>query len=287
MSQPISTTSLHEWMLKTLTRKGQFAADAELVIARLLEAEQRGSTVGSLSAFAEILSALDLGDVDPRARTLTVTETPAVAVLDGSTGLGQVGASRAMALALQKASQTGIALVVVKNSQPLVDVAGIALLAAKEGCLGFCAANWGKADHATNAGTPWLSAQPQAWAMPHADALWVTAHLATAFDPLKSVVSLLLTAGLTDSKLPSAKKRASPFGAGAEYACLAIHPASFSAVVSIERIGNELATNAADGSSGWSRIDKSPLPETLSLSMAVWDALKEAGTAARLPFPTA
>lgn len=282
MSSSIATSVLREWMLKALTRKGQFAADAELVIARLLEAEQRGSTVGGLSTFAEILSAIDLGDVDPRARTLTVTDAPAIAVLDGSTGIGQVGASRAMLLALQKAPQAGMALVVVKNSQPFVDVAGIAALAAKEGCIGFCAGNWGKADGEASPG--WLSAQPQAWALPHSDNVWISSSKPMGLDAtFAGVLSLALTAGLTDSKLPSAKKRASPFGAGVEYACLAIHAATFSAVASLTRIGEELAAYNSDGSAGWSRLPSAP--ETVTLSANVLGALIEAGQTARVPFP--
>ncbi|HET6423268.1 MAG TPA: Ldh family oxidoreductase [Planctomycetaceae bacterium] len=284
MSSPIETEVLHEWMLKVLTRKGQFAADAELVIARLLEAEQRGSITGGLTTFAEILTAIDLGDVDPRARTLTVTDAPAIAVLDGSTGIGQVGASRAMQLAVQKASLTGIALVVVKNSQPLVDVAGIAALAAKEHCLGFCTANWGKADRDTASG--WLSSQPQAWAMPHGQNVWITSSNLSGIESIAAgVLSLVLTAGLTDSKLPAAKKRASPFGAGAEYACIAIHPATMGTTESLTRIGDELT--ASDGAAGWSAFPVGPLQDTFSLAPNVLGALIEAGQAARVPFPAA
>lgn len=284
MPKPIETAVLREWMLKVLTRKGQFAADAEIVIARLLEAEQRGSVPGGLTAFAEILTAIDLGDVDPRARTLTVTDAPAMAVIDGSTGIGQVGASRAMQLALQKAMQTGIALVVVKNSQPLVDVAGIASLAAKEHCLGFCAANWGKADRETRPG--WLSCQPQAWAFCHGEHVWITSSNLTVMESIASgVLSLVLTAGLTDSKLPAAKKRASPFGAGTEYACLAIHPATVGATESLARIHEELA--ASDGIAGWSSFPLGPVPESFALRPETLGVLIEAGKAARVPFPAA
>lgn len=283
MASSLSTANLREWMLKVLTRKGQFAADAELVIARLLEAAQRGCAAGGLSTFADILTAIDLGDVDPRARTLTVTDAPAMAVLDGSTGIGQVGASRAMHLAVQKAQTAGIALVVVKNSQPLVDVAGIAALAANEGCFGFCAANWGKADREIIPG--WLSSQPQAWCVRLADRFWTTTELTTGAPAAMGVLSLLLTAGLTESKLPSAKKRASPFGAGAEYACVAIQWTMFPAGESLARIGDELS--ASKGTAGWTPMPSGPIPETITIEDAVRMALVEAGQSARVPFPPA
>ncbi len=300
MSHPLSVTLpaavLQEWMLKALTRKGQFAADAQLVIARILEAETAERPTGGLSSFANILTAIDLGDVDPRARTLTVVDAPAIAVLDGSTGIGQVGASRAMMLAIQKAQVTGIALVVVKNSQPEVDVAGIAALATATGCVGFCTANWGRADTSTQpGGTAWLSSQPHGWAIPHKDRIWTalrgsTDHpdlpLASLNDAFRGILSLALTAGLTDCKLPSAKKRASPFGAGAEYACMAIHIPSFSAVDSFTRIGDELTQHASDGSAGWKSVTAGALPESLSIRADVLEALQRVGTESRVPFPS-
>ena len=189
-----------------------------------------------------------------------------------------------MQLAVQKAQSAGIALVVVKNSQPLVDVTGIAALAANEGCLGFCAANWGKADRETSPG--WLSSQPQAWCVRVADRLWASSELTSGTPAVAmGVLSLLLTAGLTDSKLPSGKKRASPFGAGTEYACLAIPPAAFSSGDALTRIGDELA--ASDGAAGWTPLPSEPLPEMLSISDDVRQALIEAGQTARVPFPVA
>lgn len=282
-------------MLKALTRKGQFAADAQLVIARIIEAQAAERTVGGLHTFARILTAIDLGDVDPRARTLTVVDAPAIAVLDGSTGIGQVGASRAMLLAVQKAETTGIALVVVKNSQPEADVTGIAAVAAASGCIGFCTANWGRAEFATHpdAGA-WLSSQPHGWAIPHRDRIWSalrsstetsSSTLASCHDAFRGLLALALTAGLTNSKLPSIKKRASAFGGGAEYACMAIHLPTFSATESFTRIGDELTKHASDGSAGWTSTATGTIPESLSLSAALIETLQQAGTEVRVPFP--
>lgn len=291
----VSVAVLQEWMLKILTRKGQFAADAQLVMARVLEAETTGRATGGLASFARILTAIDLGDVDPRARTLNVIDAAAIGVLDGSTGIGQVGASRAMTLAMQKAQTAGIALVIVKNSQPEVDVAGIAGLAATAGCVGFCTANWGKATMATHSeGTAWLSSQPHGWAIPHPEGNWTALRdnggtddpsLASLDAAFRGLLGLALTAGLADGKLPSAKKRASPFGAGAEYACMAIHLASFAAADSFARIGAELAQHAANGNTGWQRMPTESLPELLQVTPEVLEELQRVGTESRVPFP--
>ncbi|MDP1798883.1 MAG: Ldh family oxidoreductase [Planctomycetaceae bacterium] len=292
----VPTAVLQEWMLKVLTRKGQFAADAQLVIARVLEAEIAARTIGGLASFANILTAIDLGDVDPRARTLPLIDAPAMAVLDGSTGIGQVGASRAMTMAIQKSQTTGIALVVVKNSQPEVDAAGIAALAAAAGCIGCCVSNWGRAVFPTQIDGPaWLSSQPHGWAIPHRDRVWTALRraedealpsLASLNDAFRGVLSLALTVGLTDSKLPSAKKKSSPFGAGAEHTCIAIHIPSFSVTDSFTRIGDELAQQAGDGTAGWQLIPVAALSASVSVNADVLEALHRVGTESRVPFPT-
>lgn len=295
MTHEVSTAVLQEWMHGLLKRKGQFAADAQLVIDRVLEAEAAGRTIGGLNSFAKIITAIDMGDVDPRARTLNVIDAPAIAVLDGSTGIGQVGACRAMSLAIQKAQTAGMAMVVVKNSQPEIDVAGIAAMAATAGCIGFCTSNWGKAALTTTEDSPaWLSSQPHGWAIPHRERVWTalrdggsenTPPLASLNDAFRGALALVLTAGLVDGKLPSAKKRASPFGAGAEHTCLAIHLPSFSAAESFSRIGEELTHHAGNGTAGWKVSNPADRPAVLSLSTELLESLRQLGTDSRVSFP--
>lgn len=284
----VSTSALQNWMHKVLQRKGLFAVDADLLIARLWEAEARGRPAGGLAAFEEIVAAIDAGDIDPRARTLTVVDQGAVAVIDGSTGAGQVGASRGMLLAIQKAQALGLALVLVKNSQPCRDVAVIAEMAAAAGCLGWCTSNVGKATVPLDEGGPaWLGTHPQAWALPDQQKAWVSYADCTDGGPtpslagmVRGVVSLAMTAGLTGSRLPSSKKRASPFGAGAEHACLAVHSEVFGGGF---RFGEELAAQEAALRPVWQAIPLTPLPEALSLSSATMTALHAVATQTRVP----
>src|SRR5258705_13008533 len=80
---------------------------------------------------------MDLGDIDPRARTITLHDTPAAALLDGSTGIGHVAATRAMLLVMEKARAVGTGTVVVRNSRLCGDAGGIARLAAEAGLIGL------------------------------------------------------------------------------------------------------------------------------------------------------
>lgn len=133
----VERTALELVAGKLLQRKGMFAAEAEIVVHRMIEADQSGRSQDGVGSLPDFLDAMDLGDIDPRARLITVTEAPAVAVLDGSTGMGHVAASRGMLMAIEKAKVGGIGNVVIRNSRPGGDLGTIATLAASQGLIGL------------------------------------------------------------------------------------------------------------------------------------------------------
>ncbi len=154
---------LTQLVVKLLQRKGMFVAEAEIVANCLIAADQSGYGADGVRTLPRLLEVLDLGDIDPRARLITVTETPAIAVLDGSTGMGQVAVTRAMLLAIEKAKVVGTGTVVVRNSQPCGAPGVYVRLAAEAGLIGFCT---------TSFGGSWLGGmgdQPFAWGLPAGD----------------------------------------------------------------------------------------------------------------------
>lgn len=278
----VSVESLRAWMRRILQRYGMFAADAELVIQRLLDAELRGRPNYGVALMAEIATAFDSGDIDPRARTLTVQETPAFAVLDGSTGVGQANVTKAMQLALQKAQAVGLGMVVVTNSQPCGDLAGYAELAAQANCIGFCTTNAGKANRSTKPdGAAVFADHPQAWAVPAGDQAWVACETTgegattTASGTIRGIVSLLLTAGLSGTRLPSAKRKASPYGAGAEHTCLAWHLPTWQAADNIRKLWDDLAPLLGPSGAGWQLVTLSNDAPEVTLSAATLSAIQD------------
>jgi hypothetical protein len=287
-STPVSRDALHAWMLKVLQRKGMFAADAELVASRLIEAEHRGRAEYGLVLLGEIVGAMDLGDIDPRARTLAVLDLPGTAILDGSTGAGQVGATQAMQAAIHKAQAAGVGLAIVKNSQPCGDVRLYAELAAQAGCIGFCTTNMGKA--ALPAGNaPVFGAHPQAWAVPAGDNVLVSLQFLHEREPdvsryagERGLISLVLTAGLTGARTPSQKRKASPYGAGAEHCCLAIHGGALQAEATLPAVVTETWQLMQSAVGGWEAVAKSPLPDEIALSATGRTAIDEVAKAVRI-----
>jgi hypothetical protein len=286
--------TLRSWMRRVLQRYGMFAADAELVIQRLLEAELRGRPQGGVALLEEIATAFDGGDIDPRARALTIQDTPAIAVLDGSTGVGQAGATRAMQLAVQKAQAVGVGVVVLTNSQPCGDVAGYAELAAESNCIGFCTTNAGRATHPLQSGgVPVFADHPQAWAVPAGEGAWVACETtsdtadgtASPSGVLRGIISLLLTAGLAGTRLPSAKRKVSPYGAGSEHTCLALHLPTWQAADNCRRLWDDLLPLLGAPGPGWRLVSLTVDAEQVTLAAATEAALRGVATQTRIPWP--
>lgn len=153
----VDRTTLQQLIVKLLQRKGMFVAEAEIVAERMIDANGDGRPQDGAGSLSEILEAMDLGDIDPRARVITVSETPAIAVLDGSTGVGHVATTKAMLLAVEKAAVVGTGSVVIKNSRPGGDLGAIARLAASHGQIGLVATSFPE------------ERDTIAWAVPHPD----------------------------------------------------------------------------------------------------------------------
>ncbi len=269
-----------------------FAVDAETLTVRLLEAETRGRSEYGLQVLADLVTALDLGDIDPRARVLKPLDLPAFAILDGSTGIGQVGASRAMELAREKAATAGIALVICRNSQPCDDVRTIAELASRANCIGYCTTSSGKASLTATGGQNWLSAHPAAWSFPAGETVWTTGHTLSQelLQSLESgslaltqgLLSLALTAGISSSRLPAAKKKISPYGAGAEHCCLAVHLS----VIQADAHWNEtFSACLSQADSTLQRVSIADLPETLEIGEELRTTLLDVARQARVALP--
>ncbi|MEZ6068421.1 MAG: Ldh family oxidoreductase [Planctomycetaceae bacterium] len=166
----VPVEQLRQVIVAALVKKSMFQFDAEIVADRMLEADLRGIDGHGAVALPRYLGIMDAGNIDPRARVLTESETAAVAVLDGSRAMGQVAATKGMQLAMQKASEVGTGTVVIHHSLHFGAAAVYALLAARSGLIGFCASNpAGRGVAAPGTNYAAVSNAPLAWAIPTSD----------------------------------------------------------------------------------------------------------------------
>ncbi|WP_437202218.1 Ldh family oxidoreductase [Planctomicrobium sp. SH664] len=141
----IAPEQLRPLLEQLLTKRCLFQYDAAVAVQRLLDADLHGIPQQGCALLGSLLDAIDLGDIDPRGRVLTLADAPTFAVLDGSRAVGMVAASRGVELALEKAVAQGLALIVIGNSQTLGAPEIYARLLAQKGCIGFCTTSTGTA----------------------------------------------------------------------------------------------------------------------------------------------
>lgn len=136
---------LTELLVTMYVKKGMLRGDAELVAVRQVEADLRGIHSHGSRATPRYLTAMDVGDIDPRGQVETIKRTAAIAVMDGGRAMGHVASTKAMQLAIELARGAGTGTVAVRNSQHFGAASVYSLLAAEAGMIGYCTTSTGYA----------------------------------------------------------------------------------------------------------------------------------------------
>jgi hydroxycarboxylate dehydrogenase B len=118
--------------------------NARAVVDHLVESNLFGHDSHGAIRFYEYVRAIRDGRFDPRAVPEVVTEHPCSAVVDAHNALGQVGATFATQLAIQKAREHGVSVVGLRNTSHIGRVGAYPLMAAREGFIGLIFVNAGR-----------------------------------------------------------------------------------------------------------------------------------------------
>ena len=117
-------------------------ADAEICADVLLESDKRGIESHGVNRFKPIyLDRIKAGIQNPVTNFEIVKETPTTAVVDGHDGMGQVIGYKSMQMAIDKAKEYGMGMVVVRNSCHYGIAGYYTSMAAKQGCIGMTGTN--------------------------------------------------------------------------------------------------------------------------------------------------
>jgi len=163
----VRAEAIRTLIITVLIRKGMFQAEAEIAADRMVEADLRGIHSHGSRALKKYIEAMNEGNIDPRAMSITLVETPAIAVIEASGGLGHVSATRGMDLAIKKAREVGTGTVVIRKGQHFGAAAVYVLRAIAEGMIGFCTTSTGTATVAAYGSREPASANPaMAWGIP-------------------------------------------------------------------------------------------------------------------------
>ena len=121
--------------------RGTPADNAGLVAGLLVEANSAGHDSHGVIRLPQYLAAVERKEIVPDAEVEVVRKTPMMAVVEGNWGFGQVTMSRATELGLDRARQTGMAVVAVRQANHIGRLGSYVDLIAREGMIGMMFVN--------------------------------------------------------------------------------------------------------------------------------------------------
>jgi ureidoglycolate dehydrogenase (NAD+) len=133
----VAEDALARFAANLFAAKGLPPADAALVARVLVWANLRGVDSHGVLRIPGYLARIDNGVNNPTPQMTVVTDLPAAAVLDADYAFGQVALGRASRIALEKASEAGIGLCLIRRATHMGAIGYFTLDAAAEGMAGI------------------------------------------------------------------------------------------------------------------------------------------------------
>ena len=113
----IDFETLENFMVDSLIASGVPEDDAKIVGDVLIESDKRGIDSHGIGRLKPIyIDRIDKKILNPVTKIDLIKDDQTTAVLDGNNGMGHVVARRAMEMAIEKAKEYGMGMVVVRNS---------------------------------------------------------------------------------------------------------------------------------------------------------------------------
>ncbi len=138
----VDWTTITNFVIDAFVGYGIPRPDAEICADVLLESDKRGIESHGVNRFKPVyLDRIKAGIQQAVTQIDIIKETPTTAVLDGNHGMGQVIGHTAMTMAIKKAKEYGMGMVVVRNSCHYGIAGYYASMATKAGCIGMTGTN--------------------------------------------------------------------------------------------------------------------------------------------------
>jgi uncharacterized oxidoreductase len=181
----IKADELEALTQRIFAARGVPESDAAWVATLLVRANLRGHDSHGVIRIPQYVASMQRGEANPRPQIRVVRETPAMAMLDGDLGFGQVVARRGIEIAIAKARAHTLAAVTLMRTKHIGRLADYAELAAEQGMIGML---WVNSPTALNV-APWGGAARRLGTNPHAVAIPGPGGTAMSHDFATSVVA--------------------------------------------------------------------------------------------------
>ena len=164
--QYVAADYLKKFIRDIFTKLKVPAKDAEIIADVLVMSDLRGIESHGVQRCKIYYDRIKQGIYNPKTNFEIVRDEDATALIDGHCGMGHVIAYKSMKLAIEKAKKFGIGAVAVRNSTHFGFAGYYALMAVKEGMIGFATTNARPSVPPTFGVEPMLGTNPLTYAAP-------------------------------------------------------------------------------------------------------------------------
>jgi ureidoglycolate dehydrogenase (NAD+) len=180
MTTPIDNSELQRFVEACLLATRLSERDARLTADALVTTDAMGVFTHGTKLLAGYIRKLQGGGYQAKATPRIERQGPSWAVIDGESALGQVGSDFAMRLAVQKARETGVAYVGLRNTGHIGAAGYFASIAAREGMIAMVTGNDIPSVAAPGSRGAVLGSNPIAYAIPVSDSDPILLDMATS-----------------------------------------------------------------------------------------------------------
>jgi L-2-hydroxycarboxylate dehydrogenase (NAD+) len=176
---------LKQFMIRYFVKLNVPPQDAEIAADVLLEADLRGvDSHGIIRLYTYYGNRLQRGVMNPKTPYKAVIDTPTTMNIDGGNGLGQVVSHYAMQQCIEKAKNSGLAMIAVHNSNHFGIAGYYAMMALPHDMIGLCFTNSQPLVAPTYGRTSILGTNPIAVAVPTRNERPYVLDMATSIVPI-------------------------------------------------------------------------------------------------------
>lgn len=136
-----SSKQLEKIGIKIFEAAGVSEDEAQTVATFLVKSNLVGHDSHGVIRIPQYINLIKNGMIKPGVEIEIIRETPSTAVIDGKWGFGQVVASRAMAITIEKAKKTSISSVGTNHCNHVGRLSDYAMMAAKQEMIGMMTVN--------------------------------------------------------------------------------------------------------------------------------------------------
>lgn len=166
-----------------LKAAGESSDCAEIVAENLVRSDSRGITTHGTYLLNPIVTRVKAGQLALPTKASIIIDDAAVAVIDGGDGMGAVSGKLAAELAIKRASQFGISMVLIRNTNNVGALANYTEMIAREGMIAMMGCN------AAAAMAPWGGAEAFLGTNPIAIAVYTGKDMLFSADMASSIVA--------------------------------------------------------------------------------------------------